>query len=278
MYLLNVLRKIRQRLVEPFKIVMQNRQLTLEMAKREIYDRYLGQVLGGFWSVAHPLILILVYIYVFGFVFKMKIGGTVQMPLDYITYLLAGLIPWLFLVDAMGKSSTVIIGHANLVKQVVFPIEILPVKSVLASLFTMGVSFVILLIYVFIKYHYLLWTYIFLAPAVILATLGMIGVSYILSSVGVYFRDVKDFVQVLVVAGVYLIPVIYLPEAVPDVFRPFLYANPFSYIIWVFQDILYYGRLEHLWAWPVYIVLCLGVYYLGYYMFRKLKIMFGSAL
>ncbi|MBI1879673.1 MAG: ABC transporter permease, partial [Chloroflexi bacterium] len=221
------------------------RQLTLEMAKREISDRYMGQVFGLFWAVGHPLILMAVYVFVFAYVFKVKIGGTRELPLDYTTYLLAGLIPWYSFQEAMGKSSTVIINNANLVKQVIFPIEILPVKGVIASLVTQIIFVVLLILYVLISHHALPWTYTLLPVLLLLQTVAMIGVAYVLAAVGTYFRDIKDFVQVFSVVNFYLLPILYLPEFVPAGFRPLLYVNPFTYLVWCYQDALYFGRFEH---------------------------------
>jgi lipopolysaccharide transport system permease protein len=106
----------------------------------------------------------------------------------------------------------------------------------------------------------------------------MIGVCYILSSVGVFFRDLKDFVQVFSMIGVYLMPVFYLPESVPELFRPLLYLNPFSYLVWCYQDALYFGSFEHRWVWFIFPIMSISVFYIGYRVFRKLKIMFGNVL
>ncbi len=259
-------------------LLTRHRQLTIEMAKREIKDRYMGQVFGTLWAFGHPLILMGVYVFIFAFVFKMKLGGTREMPLDYTTYLLSGLIPWMCFQESMSKGSTVIVGNANLVKQVVFPIEVLPVKGVIASLITMCISLLILFAYVLVSHHSLIWTYSLLPLLIFLQTLSMIGVCYILSSIGVYFRDVKDFVQVFNVVGMYLMPIFYLPSQVPELFRPLLYLNPFSYLIWCYQDVLYFGRFEHWWAWWIFSGMSFGIFYLGYRVFRKLKTMFGNVL
>lgn len=259
-------------------LLTRHRQLTIEMAKREIKDRYLGQVFGIFWAIGHPLVLMAVYIFIFVFVFKIKIGGTRELPFDYTTYLLSGLIPWLGFQESMSKASTVIIGNANLVKQVIFPIEVLPVKGVIAALITQVIFLVLLAGYVLITQYFLPWTYLLLPLLILLQTLAMIGVSYILAAVGAYFRDVKDLVQVFSVVGLYLMPTFYLPEFVPELFRPVLYLNPFSYLTWCYQDALYFGRFEHWWAWPIFAVMSLGVFYIGYRIFRKLKIMFGHVL
>lgn len=259
-------------------LLLRRRQLIWEMAKREIADRYMGQVFGIFWALAHPLFLMAIYVFVFGFVFRVRVGGTLDLPLNYTVYLLAGLIPWLSSQEVMGKSSTVIIGNANLVKQVIFPVEILPVKGVIASLITQLIFLCLMIGYVFITNRFLHWTYILLPLLILMQTLAMIGVSYIISAISVYFRDIKDFVQFFSVAGFYLLPMIYLPEFVPQGFRFIFYINPFSYMIWVYQDTLYYGRFEHWWAWPVFFVISAGVFVVGYRFFNKLKTMFGNVL
>jgi lipopolysaccharide transport system permease protein len=259
-------------------LLTRHRQLTLEMAKREITDRFSGQLFGVFWAIGHPLIMMLVYVFIFGFVFKVKVGGTTDLPLDYTTYLLSGLIPWLAFSEVMSKASITIISNSILVKQVVFPVETLPVKSVISTLLSLGIFISMLVIYVLLVQKTLPWTYLLLPLLIILLVLAMIGVSYILSAIGVYFRDIKDFVQVFSVTGIYLMPAFYLPEFVPSLFRPLLYLNPFSYMIWCFQDVLYFGRFEHPFAWPIFALLSIGSFVIGYRFFRKLKLMFGNVL
>ncbi|MEO7728168.1 MAG: ABC transporter permease [Burkholderiales bacterium] len=267
-----------QAVVEIFSLLTRHRQLTWEMTKREITDRYTGQVFGAFWAIGHPLLLMGVYVFIFAFVFKQKIGGTIDLPFDYTTYLLSALIPWLAFQESMSKSASVIVGHANLVKQVVFPIEILPVKGVISSFLTQLVMTAILITYVLISHGSLPWTYALIPVLFVFQLLAMIGVSYIFSSVGAYFRDLKDFVQVFAAVGMYIMPIFYLPEQVPKLFRPVLYLNPFSYLAWCYQDVFYFGRFEHPWAWVVFITLSVMIFSLGYRVFRKLRQMFGDVL
>src|SRR3954463_6905967 len=129
---------------EAFGRLYRNRSLTFALAKREITDKYTRQMIGSLWAIGHPLIHVCVYIFLFQVVLKLRMGGTADIPLDYVAYLLSGLIPWLAVQESLGKGSTVITSNANLVKQVVFPLEVLPVKSVLACFVTQLVGTVCL--------------------------------------------------------------------------------------------------------------------------------------
>src|SRR5262245_20830817 len=229
-----MLSTIHRALASPLTLIYQHRALTLEMARREILDRYAGQVLVMLWMIGHPLIQVAVYIFIFQFVFQIRIDTTGRLPLDYTAYLLAGLLPWLAFQEAMTKGALVIVGNSNLVKQVVFPLEVLPVKSVLASWATQLIGTAILLGYIVTNTGALPWTAALLPVLWLAQCAAMIGVSCLFSAVGVYFRDIKDVIQVFCLIGMYLMPICYLPQWVPEILRPFLYLNPFSYMVWCY--------------------------------------------
>ena len=254
------------------------RQLTWELTKRELSERYAGQMFGWVWAAAHPIVLMSVYVFIFAFVFKVRVGGTRELPLDYTTYLLTGLIPWIAMQEAVARGTVSITGNARLVKQVVFPVEILPVKVVLSTLPAQVISHLILLGYLLVTGQPVPWTYVLLPLLIALQTLGMIGLCYALSLAQVFVRDTKDLVIVFTMIGAYLAPVFYLPEMVPQSFRFLLYLNPFSYVIWSYQDVCYFGRFEHPYAIPVFAALSAVTFYCGYRVFRFGKIFFGDAL
>jgi len=106
----------------------------------------------------------------------------------------------------------------------------------------------------------------------------MLGLSFLLSAAGAYFRDIKDIVQVFTIMNMYLMPIFYLPMWVPQLFKPILYINPFSYMIWCFQDVLYFGGFEHPWAWLVFFTESMVIFIVGFSLFRRFKIVFGNVL
>lgn len=263
---------------ELWALLRHHSELMFELARRDIADRYVGQFLGMFWAVAHPLFMMGIYVFIFAFVFKVKIGDSVDIPRDYTVYILSGLIPWMAFQEAMSKSCSAISANSSLVKQAVFPVEVLPVKGVFAAFLTQLISTVLLILYTIITTKQILLTYLLIPIIWGLQFLAMIGVSYMLSAIGAYFKDIKDFVQLFGVAGMYAMPIFYLPGWVPEIFKPVLYINPFSYLAWCYQDVFYFGKIAHPEAWAINIIGSFFIFIVGYRFFRKVKPGFGGAL
>jgi len=256
------------------------RRLVWQMAKREVRDRYAGQALGTLWAVAHPILLMGLYLFLFTFVFpsRMPFGGGQG---GAVTYILAGLIPWLTVADALSRGSGVVVNEAGLVKQVVFPVEILPIKSVLAAGLPQGIATLVLLLYMAAVDRHVPLLAASLPLLFLLQLMVMAGMVYVLSSVGAYIRDLREVVQVFVSAGIFLAPILYSEEAVERTipgFAALLALNPFSHLVWCYQDALYYGRLVHPASWLLLLVVSPAVLFLGHRVFRKLKLMFGEVL
>lgn len=269
---------MRNAITAPFAALYKNRELIGEMARRDIADRYKGQPLGLIWAFVHPLLLMGIYIVLFGVIFQMRTGGAIQTTGNYTIYLLSGMIPWLGMQTAMSAGSVSVIANGSFVKQVIFPSEVFPVKVVFSTLFIEAIYLFCDIIFTISVLKRVPWIYALLPVALLLQIMLLIGINYITSSINVYWKDIKDFVQVFCTLGIYVLPILYLPEAVPAVLRPILYINPFSHYIWLFQDILNYGSVQHWYAWIVCPVLSLAAFYGGYAVFEKLKVSFGSVL
>ena len=268
----------RQAIGEAIALLTQHSRLIVEMAKRDLTQRYAGQLIGAVWIIGHPLLLTVLYVFLFAVVFNMKIGGTHELPLDYTTYMLAGLIPWLAFQLALSTSCLSIVSNASLVKQFVFHLELLPAKDVAISLVTWFVGMLATLLYILFTQQTAYATWLLLPFVFGVQVLAMMGAAFALSSISVFFRDLKDFITLFVTVGLFLMPVVYLPNMVPSAFRPLLYVNPFSYMTWVYQDVLYFGRIEHPVSWVVYTLWGLASFALGYQIFRRLKPAFSTML
>jgi lipopolysaccharide transport system permease protein len=177
------------------------RSLIWELTRREIAERYVGQVLGTAWAIGHPLIAIAVCIFVFAYIFGMRTGRTSDTSFDYTTFLLSGLIPWLTFADILNRSCNSVTSNAGLVKQILFPVEILPIKTVTAALVNQIVATVGLLVYIMAVHGFLRPLSIVLPGIFVVEVIGLIGLAYVLSALTVFFRDIKDITLVFTGVG-----------------------------------------------------------------------------
>lgn len=265
-------------LMEGVALLRQHSRLILEMTKRDLGGRHKAQIAGGLWIFAHPLSMALLYVFLFGVVFKVRFGEDSGLPLDFTTYILSGLIPWLSFQTALGAVCGSILSNQSLVKQFIFPLEVLPVKDVLVALIIWIVGILTLIVYVVFAHGNLTASYLLLPILFVLQAMAMIGIGFALSAATVFFRDLGEFVRLFTLVGVFLMPVVYLPDMVPALFRPILYINPFSYMAWAYQDALYFGRIEHPLAWLIFAAWSFLSFAIGYRIFRRLKPLFGSVL
>jgi len=263
-------------------LIHRHRSLLWELLKREFGERYAGSALGGLWLLAHQLFLVILYVIVFAFVFPSRIDLSAAMPRDYVTFILAGLVPWLAVAETVSRSPGVLVGNANLVKQVVFPIDLLPARTAIAAMTSQVVALVLLLAWMVLRGHGIPATALLVPVLLGFELVLLTGVAMLLGSLAVYLRDVKEFAQLFVTAGLFMVPVLYLPEWLGgrfgEIVRVLLHFNPFSYLVWCSQDALYFGRIEHPVAWVVLPLLAIGSFALGRLVFERLRVGFGEHL
>jgi lipopolysaccharide transport system permease protein len=276
MSLLNPIRNLRA-ILALFGLLCKQRELTLEMTRREFSERYAGQMLGVVWGFAHPLIFIAVYLFIFSFVFRPQTDAA-EGALSHTVYLLAGLVPWLGLAEALNRGTLAITGNTNLVKQVIFPLEVLPTKAVIATFVNQLILILCVMIYAAIESGTIPWTYMLIPVLFVFQFMQMLGLAMILSALGAFARDLKDVVQVFCLINIYLMPVLYMPEWLPASLRWMLYLNPFTYQTVCYQDALYHGSIAHPWCWAVFSVMSISVLGIGYRAFSKLRLYFGNVL
>jgi lipopolysaccharide transport system permease protein len=255
-------------------------RLLLALAKRDLSDEYVGHTLSLGWNVVHPLFLMLVYVFVFTEIFPTKIAAPANNSTDAIVYLLAGIIPWLALSQVMGRSLASVVGNSSIVKQMAFPLELLPVKVLAGPLVFGAMSLILLICYgVWVTNGSILAAYAIGLPLLIaLSLLLLTGVSLILSCAQVFLRDLKEFVSMFVTIGLFTHPILYFPDAVPAVVRPLIYVSPFSYFIFCWQDVMFYGTVERGWAWLMTGAIAVFLFVFGARLFLVSKNSFGDFL
>ena len=258
--------------------MFKHRGLVSAMTGRELTDRYAGQVLGGAWAFIAPALTMTVYIVVFTFIFKGRLGE-VDDPAAFTAYALSGLAPWLTLSDVLGRSVGVVVSNGNLVKQIVFPVEVLPMKIVFAALPTLFIGLTAAIIAGVIS-GVMDWQRlgIYLPAAIASYFLFVAGMAYLVSSFGVFLRDLKDIITFLLGIGLFLNPIIYPPGGAPEWLQASFEYNPLANMFFCFHYAVVgdVGQPSHIWiVFPIFAVV---IFMLGWRAFRFLKPAFGNVL
>jgi len=261
----------------PFEAIVRHRELVVELVKRELKDRHVGQALGVVWAYGHPLLLMLIYTFLFAYVFPTRVAGGPGGEHDFAVSVLAGVLSWLAFQDVLARATTILVSQASLVKQIVFPVEVLPIKTAIASILPYSLALVFTIAYAAL--HGTLTVMVFTVPFLIAAQLvAMIGAAFMLAVIGVFFRDLRDLVTVFCSINLFAQPILYNPDALPAVMQWIFLFNPFSYQVWCWQDALYHGHFAHPAAWIVFPFCAAVTLAVGWGLFTRLKHHLGDML
>lgn len=264
-----------------FKGLLKPHNLTLikQFTKRDIAARYKGSYLGLLWSFITPILMLIIYTFVFSVIFKARWGdGAETGKFEFALILFSGLIVFNIFSEVVSKAPTLITSNVNYVKKVVFPLEILPIVSIGTALFHAFISIVILIIGIFMAYGTINWTVVFFPIVLFPMLLMMLGLSWLLASLGVYIRDVGQIIGVAIPALIFLSPIFYPINAIPENLQFLYYFNPISYIVEDTRRILIYGEMPH-WNWIIYEMgIGILIMYLGYKWFEKTRKGFADVI
>lgn len=267
-------------LVALAKSLWRNRQLIVQMTKREVVGRYQGSAFGLAWSFLNPVFMLVVYTFVFSEIFKSRWGGVGgdDSKTQFAVVLFVGMIVLSLFSEVLNRAPGLILSNVNYVKKVVFPIEILPVIAMGAALFHSLISLGVLLAAFALFNGYLHWTAI-LTPLVLLPLVIItMGIAWMLASLGVFLRDVGQTIGIITTVLMFLSPVFYPVTAVPERFRPFIMANPLTFIIEQAREVLIWGHLPNWTGLGGYTLAATAIAWAGYAWFQKTRKGFADVL
>lgn len=226
-----------------FTTCFRHRALVLELAKRDVKTRYRGSLLGVVWAFLSPLLMLVVFTFVFSTIFESRWNLELRSRWDFALLLFSGLIPFWFFSECVSRAPELMFQNASYVKRVVFPLEVLPWVTALSGLFHTLLSGLVLLFAYSLLIGIPPWTLV-LAPLIFLPLLLMVlGISWLLASMGVFFRDLRQIVPVIVMLFMFLSPIFYPAAALPEWFRFYIELNPLAAIIEQLRGLLFFDRL-----------------------------------
>ena len=257
----------------------QHRDLIRQFTKREIEGRYKGSFLGIFWSIINPLILLLCYTFVFGVVFQSRWAqAKTDSLLEFAVTIFCGLTVFNLFSETVGRSPTLVVAVPNYVKKVVFPLEILPLSSLVVSAYFSLFSFAILIIANFFVTGSIPWTIVFV-PIILLPLFGFsLGISWLLASFGVFVRDITYFIALILQLLFFLTPIFYSLESVPSSFVGIIRANPLASIVENVRRVVLWGMYPNWVDILIWTTIACVVLVVAYAWFMKTKKAFADVI
>jgi lipopolysaccharide transport system permease protein len=264
--------------LEVFRSAWRHRGLVMSLVRRDVLGRYRGSVMGVLWSFFNPLFMLAVYTFVFSVVFGARWGGGAHSRTDFALVIFAGLLVFNVFAECVTRAPTLVLANPNYVKKIVFPLEILPWVALGSALFHAAVSLAVW----FLGFAFTrgvppvtaLVLPLVMAPLVLL----VLGLTWLLAALGVYVRDISQVVGILTTTLLFLTPIFYPIEALPEHYRGWLLANPMAVIIEQTRGVLYWGRMPDPGSVAVNLVVSASVAWLGFAWFQKTRRGFADVL
>lgn len=255
-----------------------HRGLLRQFVLRQVSSRYRGSMLGIVWSLMNPLLMLMVYSFVFVVVFKARWGTDTGPRGEFAVMLFSGLILHGFLAECISRAPGLILENRNLVKKVVFPLELLPVAAVCSALFQLLVSLVVLLLGVLLVYHRVPLTFLYLPLILLPLVMFALGFSWFLASLGTYLRDTAQITGILVAILLFLSTIFYPADHLPAPADALIYLNPLSFAADELRAVALLGMAPHWAALALYSVLATLTAIIGFAWFQKTRAGFADVV
>lgn len=273
-------RYIRELIRSPFDIIgnlYRYRHILVQMVVRELKGRFAGSMGGMLWHFVHPILMLIIFLFVFVYIFKVRIGATSNTTLSSI-YLMAGLFPWIIMAEGLSRGTSSLIENANLIQKTFFPTEILTAKAVITPFLSYGIAIILLSLYTIIFLNNSVILFIILPLILLLQIFFTIGIAFLTATISVFFRDIMQLVQVVISFWIYLTPILYPVDMLPNWARQVMYVNPLYPLISIYQSLLVNGVLAGLDMLLLALGWSLFFFTIGAFFFNKLKYEFADWL
>jgi len=249
----------------------------MRLAGREISQRFQGSMLGLGWAVVMPLMTAAVYTFVFSAIFQSRWGGSTN-HFDFAFMLLIGMAVHSVFAEALGRAPQLVVGNASYVTKVIFPLEILPVVTVLAALMNAFIMLCIVILGQALLKGVLHWTIVFLPvialPYLIFVTAGVL----LCAAVGVFMRDLSQIVTLLVTVTFFLTPIFYPLQAVPERFQIIMRLNPLTSMVEQARTVVVFGGLPDFLSLFLYSLCALTSLAIAFWIFQRMRPGFADVL
>ncbi len=253
-----------------------NKKLIWDLARNDFKTKYAGSYLGIIWAFVQPVVSVLIY----WFVFQVGFKSAPVSDFPFVLWLIVGIVPWFFFSDAIVNATNSMIEYSYLVKKVVFKISILPIVKILSALFV-HLFFIVFTVVLFLLYGYMPTIHIVQVIYYTFCTFVLVlGICYATCAIIIFFRDIGQIINIVLQIGLWMTPIMWSYEMIPNQFQWILKINPMYYIVEGYRD----AFINHVWIWDRYNqtiyfwIITSAIFGLGSVIFKKLKIHFADVL
>ncbi|CAN5494877.1 ABC transporter permease [soil metagenome] len=262
----------------PFSALGGHWNLTREMTRRDIQGRYRGTSFGLLWSLISPFMMLCVYTLAFGFIMKSRWPGAHGDLGEFALILFVGLIVHGFFVECLTRAPLAIVGNVNLVKRIIFPLDLLAWTVVLSALFHFFANAMVFIALSLVLLHHAPW-HVLLLPLVMLPLVFLsIGVTWILAALGVFLRDLSQVMGIVSTALLFLSSAIVPVSTLPEGYQLAFHLNPLTFIIDQAREVAFWGRMPDWEGLLMYTAAALAVMVAGHLFFQKARRGFADVL
>ena len=248
------------------------REMIISLVKRDLKGRYKGSAMGFLWTMINPLLQRAVYTFVFSVIMPSGVER-------FYLFLFVALVPWLFFSTCLSTGTTVIFAQQEMVKKIYFPRQILPISFTISQFVNMLLSFVVIfivLIFSGIKFNFKALACL---PIIMLIQFILcLGITFVVSALTVYLRDLEYILSIISMAWMYLTPILYPIENVPEAYRGICYINPMTSIIVAYRDILYSSKVPEMGTLVIAVFMGILLLAIGLVSFEHLQRHFAEEL
>ncbi len=257
--------------MEAIKNIYKYRELLKTNVKKEIRGKYKNSILGVLWSFLNPLLQIIVYAFVFQVILK-------NPKEHYVVFLCAGLIPWNFFATSLSRGAFTFIENGNIIKKVYFPREIMPISVVTSEAINFVISTIIILGFAIGEGLGISGYIIFYPLILIIQYIFTLSVTFMVSSITVYVRDLQHLIGVALQLLFYATPIVFASDVIPDGMKWIVEINPMAYIINGYRDIFYNQVMPDFILLGAMFLISIALCVISYIIFHKLQKGFAEEL
>ncbi len=226
--------------MKQLKEIYNYRQMLVSLVRKDLRGRYKASVLGFLWTFINPLLQLVIYTIVFSVIMRAGIK-------DFYMFLFVALVPWIFFSSCLTGGATTIVNNQDLVKKIYFPRIVLPISYVTSCFVNMLLTFLVIFAVILVTgFGINVQAILFLPFIMIVEYILAMGIALLSSACTVYFRDLEHILGIIAMAWMYLTPIIYSPEMIPEKYLVYFNLNPMTPIVEAYRDILYYQRMPQM--------------------------------